>query len=82
MRGTCLHSRCTCAPSFAGHDCSIELRHGQLVHALDSGVAKLGAILGVFAVSTGGALVLLRYINLGASIGVKDDLGAAGNAVS
>ena len=51
-RGTCLHGRCTCADRFAGHDCSIELRHGQLSHALDSIYARVGAVVAAFAVSS------------------------------
>lgn len=76
-RGSCAHGRCTCAPSFAGHDCSIELRHGQLTHALDSGVAKLGAILGVLILSVASGLLLLRYINAGAEVAVATGLAGA-----
>ena len=70
--GTCYRGRCTCSPRFAGHDCSIELRHGKLAHALDSPVARLGAVMAVFAASTLMAMMLLRFINVGASIRARD----------
>ena len=64
--GTCHKGRCTCAARHAGRDCSIELRHGELAHALDSPLARLGAVgLGLF-VSSLCALLALRYVNVGA----------------
>lgn len=67
-RGTCQQGRCTCVKPYAGHDCSIELRHGQLSHALDSAGAKIGAMLAGLAISSLVALALLRFINVGVSI--------------
>lgn len=71
-RGTCRHGRCACARAYTGHDCSIELRHGQLSHALDSAAAKLGVVLAGLALSTILALALLRFINVGVSIKASD----------
>ena len=61
--GTCLHGRCECEPKHAGSDCSIELRHGQLAHALDSPLTRLGAAAGCFVGSALLALLGIRYIN-------------------
>ena len=66
--GSCYNSRCACQPKYAGHDCSIELRHGRLAHALDSAAAKLGAVVAVGAVSTCIALALVRFINVGPKV--------------
>lgn len=60
-RGSCRHGRCTCDARFAGHDCSIELRHGRLVHALDSRLARALAALVVFAATAGCAGLMYRY---------------------
>ena len=64
-RGTCRAGRCSCEPKFAGHDCSIELRHGRLAHALDSGAARVAAALACFVLTAGFAFGGLRYINRG-----------------
>ena len=61
--GKCANGRCSCDEKFAGHDCSIELRHSRLAHALDSMLARLGAASACFAVSSIGAALALRYIN-------------------
>ena len=61
--GSCLQGRCTCDPRFAGHDCSIELRQGQLAHALDGPLPRLVAFLVCAALSGLMAFAALRYIN-------------------
>jgi len=61
--GTCRHGRCTCVGRFAGSDCSIELRRGQLAYLLDSWRARLGAALLCFLASAILAAAALRYIN-------------------
>lgn len=61
--GVCARGRCTCETRFAGHDCSIELRHGRIARALDSVHARIGATVVCFALSAIGAMLALRYIN-------------------
>ncbi len=61
--GVCSGGRCACDEHYAGHDCSIELRHGRLAHALDSASARVVAAFGCFVLTAGCAALAIRYIN-------------------
>jgi len=63
--GVCRYGRCTCLERYAGHDCSIELHHGQLANMLDTWRARLGAALVCFLVSALVAAAGIRYIHVG-----------------
>ena len=61
--GVCRKGRCSCEPPFAGQDCSIEIRHGELATLLDTSRARLVAALACFALTAGVAVGALRWIN-------------------
>jgi len=60
--GTCLHGLCTCEPTFASDDCSIELRHGGKL-ALETRLSKLLAVVACFAVSAMCASAAWSWVN-------------------
>lgn len=55
--------RCQCDDRYAGSDCSIELRHHPLAHALDSTAARVGAVLAGLVLSSALASVAWRWVN-------------------